>query len=353
MEQYVIGRNNIALAYNGKLMGRYGYTLPAFTLRIEFPEEGYYPVGPEVSDIYWSKVVGAPTNQWDFTYPYSDWSGKLTNLRGSDGQGNKSTFRVIDAGDMSAVTNMHETFLSAYMTETCLFDTSNVTDMNSMFRLCTVLEGIPEFPTYSVTDMGHFMDECVNVVAIPSLYTAKVTNMEWAFHSCSALKSIGMMNTSNVVNMSYAFYATTSLDTIPAIDTSSVTDMSFMFDSSGITSLPMLDTRSVVTMESMLYGCKSLAEIPTFNTINVKNMEYMAAECTSLRHVPLFDVSSIESISSAFQNCTNVESGAYALYQRASTEATHLTSHSAAFKECGSNTSTGASELAQIPSDWK
>jgi hypothetical protein len=54
-----------------------------------------------------------------------------------------------------------------------------------------------------------------------------------------------------------------------------------------------------------------------------------------------------------FYNCYKVESGAYALYQQASTQTTPPSSHSNTFRNCGRDTTTGAAELAQIPSDWK
>lgn len=204
MEHYVIGRNSIALAYNGKLMGRYSYTLPAFTIRIEFPEEGYYPSTP--ASTRWSKVDGAPTNQWDFTYPYSDWSEIFKNLQGNDGQGNKSSFRVIDAGDMSGVTNMRATFWAAWITETCWFDTSNVTDMNSMFRGDKFFENPPDFITNKVTDMGYLFDECYSITEAPALSTANVTNMEFMFHSCTELRHVPLLNVNSLENFTYAFY---------------------------------------------------------------------------------------------------------------------------------------------------
>jgi len=53
-----------------------------------------------------------------------------------------------------------------------------------------------------------------------------------------------------------------------------------------------------------------------------------------------------------FHNCTKVESGALALYQQASTQTRPPSSHTYCFRSCGSDTTTGAAELAQIPSSW-
>lgn len=232
MEHYVIGRNNIALAYNGKLMGRYRYNLPAFTLRIEFPEEGYYPSPTGIPYSCWSKVTGVLTNQWDLTYPYSDWSGILSNFYGINGQAGHISFRVIDAGDLSGVTNMRETFWAAWITETCWFDTSNVTDMNAMFRGDNLFENPPDFITNKVTDMGYLFDECYSITEAPALSTANVTNMEFMFHSCIELRHVPLLNVNSLENFAYAFYNCPKVESgalamynaasqkIPAADTS-------------------------------------------------------------------------------------------------------------------------------------
>jgi hypothetical protein len=52
-------------------------------------------------------------------------------------------------------------------------------------------------------------------------------------------------------------------------------------------------------------------------------------------------------------NCGNVESGALALYQQASTQANPPSTHVETFYRCGINTVQGSAELAQIPSDWQ
>jgi hypothetical protein len=54
-----------------------------------------------------------------------------------------------------------------------------------------------------------------------------------------------------------------------------------------------------------------------------------------------------------FYETPKVQSGALALYQQASTQTNPPTNHNETFTRCGTNTTTGAAELAQIPSDWK
>ena len=74
--------------------------------------------------------------------------------------------------------------------------------------------------------------------------------------------------------------------------------------------------------------------------------------CTSLTSIPLFDTGNRLDMSYAFDNCVNVQSGALALYQQASTQS-FVPGHTHTFTNCGINTETGSAELAQIPSDWK
>lgn len=113
------------------------------------------------------------------------------------------------------------------------------------------------------------------------------------------------------------------------------------------------NTSGVTNMEAMFYACTLLPNVPLFDTSNVTMMGNMFTDCTSLTNVPLFDTSSVTDMMYTFHNCINVQSGALALYQQVSTQAKPPRFHTGTFMECGSNTQTGAAELAQIPSDWK
>jgi surface protein len=103
----------------------------------------------------------------------------------------------------------------------------------------------------------------------------------------------------------------------------------------------------------MLEYCSALSSIPLFDTSNATTMGYMCQLCTSLTSIPLFDTSKVSDMGNMFWGCTNVQSGALALYQQASSQTNPPSSHKKTFYNCGSNTQTGAAELAQIPDDWK
>lgn len=132
------------------------------------------------------------------------------------------------------------------------------------------------------------------------------------------------------------------------------TDFSSMFNSStNVIEVLGANTSNVTNMYQMFADCNALQSVSLFDTSNVIEMESMFGWCSSLTTVPLFDTSKVANISKMFYNCKSVQSGALALYQQVSNQTTQPRFHSQTFKDCGSNTTTGAAELAQIPSDWK
>ena len=172
-------------------------------------------------------------------------------------------------------------------------------------------------------------------------------------HSSSNVIEVLGANTTGITNMANMFQMT-AVTTVALFDTSNVTNMSFMFGNCGsLTSVPSFDTSKVTNMLYMFISCSSLTSVPLFDTSNVTNMESMFEDCGSLTSVPSFDTSKVTNMNDAFAGCVNVTSGALALYQQASSQTNPPSSHRFTFIACGSNTVTGAAELAQIPSSWK
>ena len=126
-----------------------------------------------------------------------------------------------------------------------------------------------------------------------------------------------------------------------------------LYGSSNVIEVLGANTSNVTNMNSMFRECASLTNVALFDTSNVTNMGNMFRDCTSLTSVSLFDTSKVTNMNYTFRNCTNVQSGALALYQQASSQATPPSDHYQTFNNCGSNTTSGAAELAQIPIDWK
>lgn len=149
-------------------------------------------------------------------------------------------------------------------------------------------------------------------------------------------------------------YRSTNVVEVLGANTSNITDCSQMFDHcSSLIRVRLFDTSNVTNMYGMFMNCSNLTNIPLFDTSNVTDMENMFYYCSNLTYVPLLNTNSVVDMDSMFSNCTNVESGALALYQQASSQTTPPAQHIFTFMYCGSNTQTGAAELAQIPSDWK
>ena len=115
--------------------------------------------------------------------------------------------------------------------------------------------------------------------------TSSVTDMNSMFGLCSALTSLDLssFNTSNVADMCYMFgfcSSLTSLD-LSSFDTSNVTDMNSMFgDCYSLTSLDLssFDTSSVTLMGYMFEGCSSLTSLTLtasfFNSSEVTEFDF-------------------------------------------------------------------------------
>ena len=78
----------------------------------------------------------------------------------------------------------------------------------------------------------------------------------------------------------------------------------------------------------------------------------MLAYCDSLTELPLFSTESATYMYRAFYNCFNVQRGALAIYQQASTQTNPPTDHADCFANCGRDTESGLADLEQIPSAW-
>ena len=160
-------------------------------------------------------------------------------------------------------------------------------------------------------------------------------------------------NTTGITNMKQMFDGCTSLTSVPLFDTSSVTNMNNMFnDCKSLTSVPLFDTSNASDTGGMFSSCSSLTAVPLFDTSNVTDMSYMFSLCNSITIVPLFNTYKVTNMSGMFAHCRNVQSGALALYQQASTQTNPPSKHGDTFYNCGRYTTTGAAELAQIPSSW-
>ena len=227
---------------------------------------------------------------------------------------------------------------------------------NTSYETATLVEGTTDvYDVYkSGTDFNNLFYRSTNVVEVLGANTTGITTMNSMFIRCSSLASVSLFDTSSVTDMMSMFRGCTSLTSVPLFDTSNITSMMYTFsECSSLTTVPLFNTSSVTDMDQLFYGCSSLTSVPLFDTSSVTSMTDMLNACSSLTSVPLFNTSNVTSMFRTFYGCINVETGALALYQQASTQTNPPYTYSMAFRNCGSNTTTGAAELAQIPDDWK
>lgn len=268
-------------------------SLPPYTIRLKFTE------GVTPAFAYGTGVqVSSSPNVWDLTYENASWSRLLR--------------------------------LQTDLLEVIAANTTYITSMDNMFNACSALTAVSLFDTSTVTNMNGLFSSCSSLTTVPLFDTSSVANMNTMFNNCTSLTTVPLFNTSLVTNMSLMFNGCTSLTTVPLFNTSGVTNISSMFN-----------------------GCSALTTVPLFNTQSATTMASMFRNCTSLTAIPLFITSSVKRINYAFFGCIKVQTGALALYQQASSQATPPTSYTQAFHSCGSDTTTGAAELAQIPDEWK
>lgn len=282
--------------------------LPAYTLRLLY-KPGARP-GAISSSMSFTQVSAEP-NIWDMTYLTTNWWNPFDQARSA---GALDLLAVLD-GNTTGVTDMSDLFYATpNLFYVAWFDTSAVTKMTSMFYGCRYLKEVPLYDTHNVTDMDNM------------------------FFECESLETVPLFDTSNV--------------STPIISTPGYGMNDMFYGCTHLTSVPLFDTHTVLSMEGMFSGCINLTEIPLFNTSSVQAFMSMCNNCRSIRSVPLLDTSSCLWMQDMFRDCINVETGAYNLYAQVSTQSRVPAYHDDAFTNCGSNTVSGAAELALIPSSW-
>ena len=226
--------------------------------------------------------------------------------------------------DTSQVTDMYSMFKDCsnlVSINLSKFDTSNVTDMSSMFYGCNSIINLDlsHFNTINVTDMHNMFYDCTKLtdLDISNFNTSNVTEMQDMFSACESIIALDLshFNTQNVVDMESMFRSCDSLSSLilDNFDTQNVTNMSYMFnDCSSLTSLNLssFNTSNVVDMSCMFRSCSSLTSLnlSSFNTSNVVDMSYMFRRCSSLTSLNLshFNTQNVTDMQDMFYNCQNL-----------------------------------------------
>ena len=239
---------------------------------------------------------------------------------------NLKTIQGLENLDTSQVTDMSSMFdwcQSLTNLDVSHFDTSQVTNMSGMFWQCRGLTNldVSNWDTSKVTDMSVMFNECVNLtnLDVSHFNTSQVTNMSGMFVHCDNLSSLDVshFDTSRVTNMSGMFDNCENLTNLDVSnwDTSKVTDMSVMFQECvSLTSLDVSnwDTSKVTDMAWMFVDCVSLRnlDVSHFNTSQVTDMAWMFDGCANLTSLDLshFDTSRVIDMSFMFGDCKNLTS---------------------------------------------
>ena len=133
----------------------------------------------------------------------------------------------------------------------------------------------------SGTNCAHMFDSCI-LEEIPLIDTSNVTNMNTMFANCKMTTlNLSNFNTSNVTDMGYMFSSSqaTTLD-LSHFDTSNVTNMVSMFQNSKATTIDVsnFDTSNVTSMRQMFYGSNAttldLSSFVLKEGVDLTNMFY-------------------------------------------------------------------------------
>ncbi|MBW9301134.1 BspA family leucine-rich repeat surface protein [Pediococcus acidilactici] len=204
-----------------------------------------------------------------------------------------------------------------------LLDTSDVINMSSMFyvnKLITSLD-VSTWDTSNVTDLGSVFDEdknLTNIHGIEDWDTSNVTDMGNLFTVTSLIKlDLSRWDVHNVKDMENLFWGDSNLVSINVSNwtTSNVIDMKGVFSNTpeltNIIGIENWDTSNVTTMKQMFYGVTSLQSInlSRWNTHNVTDMSAMFFVMAKLKTLNLsnWDTSNVTDMGSMFEGTWALE----------------------------------------------
>ena len=241
------------------------------------------------------------------------WFDGCTRLRTINGIGNLNTSNVTD------MTSMFRDCMNLESLDVSNFNTANVTSMSGMFSWCRYLKSldVSNFNTANVTDMVEMFNACLSLTSldVSKFNTQNVTNMRGMFDGCSSLTSLDVsnFNTTGVTSMQAMFAncaSLTSLD-VSNFKTANVTNMCAMFtDCSSLTSLDVSSfyTPGVTDMSYMFDGCSNLTSLDLrhFETDNAISMDRMFYNCERLTTIYSEEAWSCASSANMFSGCKSL-----------------------------------------------
>ena len=264
-------------------------------------------------------VPATATESWDISEAVD---GSVMAYVEDDGSGN-STYKVTIGGKGGIIANESMIgyfggFSEMISIDLSSLDTSEVTNMDSMFVLCSSLTSldVSSFDTSQVTNMGYMFTNCSSLTSldVSNFDTSKVTDMSYMFGGCSSLTNLDVskFDTSKVTNMSYMFDSCSSLTSLDVsnFNAPELTDITDMF--AELTNLETLNISNfnapkITKMDAMFKNLSKLSklDLTNFNTANVTNMREMFRNCSSLTSLDLssFDTTNVTDMLWMFCDC--------------------------------------------------
>jgi surface protein len=200
-------------------------------------------------------------------------------------------------------------------------DTSEVTNLSSMFQNCSKLTelNLSVININNVTTLANMCYGCSSLTSInvSGWDTSSVKNISGMFRGCSSLTTLDLshFNTELVTTLANMFYGCSGLTTLDLshFNTELVTTLSNMFyGCSGLTTLDLsnFNTGLVTTLSNMFYGCSSLTsiDISGWNTSLVTAMNGMFRGCSSLTSIDIsgWNTSLVTAMNGMFYGCSSL-----------------------------------------------
>ena len=202
--------------------------------------------------------------------------------------------------------------LSEYFTETITKGTSNVAGWVNAFIKFPAIKNIDRSCSYMFSGL-----KCQQI-DLTKIDTSNVTEMSSMFYGCSGLTSLDVshFDTSQVTNMMDLFRNCSSIETLIGIenfDTRQVTNMGRMFyamQKIKTLDLSNFNTDNVTSMIEMFRGNSQMTtlNVSNFNISKISQFNFLFGYCSSLTTLDLssFDFTKATQIQDMFRDCTNL-----------------------------------------------
>lgn len=192
---------------------------------------------------------------------------------------------------------------------------------------------------------GKFVSESNEVAILASGDLSGITSMKNVAYVSGKVAG-GTFGSGNTSKVSYITY-------ICDLDTPNVTNMDgLLMGCRYMTVAPKLNTSSCTSLWSTFDTLYCALMIPDINMSHVTNMRATYSKCFSLLYTPNFSNvnSNLNLCQYCFERAYNLTDGLKDAYDNL--VLTNNTNHASCFAQAGSKSTTGAAELAQIPSSW-